>query len=587
MKRKPSIGKSLAELNPLLAKEWHPTKNSGLTPFDVTEGSNKKAWWKCDKGDDHEWEAPISGRSNRGRGCSICAGQKVVLSNCLATLNPNLAKEWHPTKNGNLTPLDVTVGTSKKVWWKCDKGEDHEWKSAISDRNMKGQGCSICSGRTVVLSNCLATLNSKLAKEWHPTKNGDLTPFDVTIGSNKKVWWKCDKGEDHEWQSIVKNRGRGLSASHCPVCAGQKVVLSNCLATLNPNLAKEWHPSKNGGLTPFDITIGSSKKVWWKCDKGNDHEWQTPTKNRNGGGNCPVCSGRAVVLSNCLATTHPHISKKWHPTKNGDLTPFDVTIGSNKKVWWKCDKGEDHEWVSDVYTMSSTICPVCTGKKVVLSNCLATLNPKLAKEWHPTKNGVLSPFDVTVSSNKKVWWKCDKGEDHEWCTHIYNRTKDRNCPYCTLTPQSKQELTITFELLTIFKDINPKGFKTKVNGKLWTIDIYIPQLHLGIEFDGSYWHKDKQALDKLKTEQLNEEGFDIIRVREEPLKKLSENDVISRLPYNGKKVTNDVLRRIMKMKKLDDRKLKLINNYLDKEGLQNEKGLDKYIDMILTQKGAT
>ena len=78
MKRKPSIGKSLAELNPLLAKEWHPTKNSGLTPFDVTEGSNKKAWWKCDKGDDHEWEAPISDRSNRGRGCSICAGQKVV-----------------------------------------------------------------------------------------------------------------------------------------------------------------------------------------------------------------------------------------------------------------------------------------------------------------------------------------------------------------------------------------------------------------------------------------------------------------------------------------------------------------------------
>jgi len=226
-------------------------------------------------------------------------------------------------------------------------------------------------------------------------------------------------------------------------------------------------------------------------------------------------------------------------------------------------------------------------RKPSIGKSLAELNPLLAKEWHPTKNSGLTPFDVTEGSNKKAWWKCDKGEDHEWCTHIYNRTKDRNCPYCTLTPQSKQELTITFELLTIFKDINPKGFKTKVNGKLWTIDIYIPQLHLGIEFDGSYWHKDKQALDKLKTEQLNEEGFDIIRVREEPLKKLSENDVISRLPYNGKKVTNDVLRRIMKMKKLDDRKLKLINNYLDKEGLQNEKGLDKYIDMILTQKGAT
>ena len=34
-------------------------------------------------------------------------------------------------------------------------------------------------------------------------------------------------------------------------------------------------------------------------------------------------------------TPYPHLVKEWHPTKNGDLTPKDVTYGSNKKVWWR------------------------------------------------------------------------------------------------------------------------------------------------------------------------------------------------------------------------------------------------------------
>ena len=35
---------------------------------------------------------------------------------------------------------------------------------------------------------------------------------------------------------------------------------------------------------------------------------------------------------------------------------------------------------------------------------------------------------------------------------------------------------------------------------------------------------------------------------------------------------------------LDGRKVRKIENYLAKKELQNEKALDKYIDMILTEK---
>ena len=291
-----------------------------------------------------------------------------------------------------------------------------------------------------------------------------------------------------------------------------------------------------------------------------------------------------VVLSTCLATLNPELAKQWHPTKNGILTPYEFTINSNKKVWWKCDKGDDHEWLSSIGNRSEgNNCSICSGHKVALSTCLATLNPELAKQWHPTKNGILTPYEFTINSNKKVWWKCDKGDDHEWQTTIYHRSST-NCPFCTLTPQSKQELTITFELTKLFKNIDPKGLKTKLNGKLRAIDIYIPKLNLCIEFDGAYWHKEQEEIDKIKSEMLFDKGFKVIRVREEPLPKTHDNDIISKKPYNGKQVTNDILSMIMSIFELDAKLVSKIKEYQSKDCLQNEKGLDRYIDKILTEK---
>ena len=92
---------------------------------------------------------------------------------CLETVSPTLAKEWHPAKNGSLTPLDVTPMSNKKVWWKCRQG--HEWDANVYNRSL-GTGCPYCSGQAVCADNCLETVNQTLAKEWHPAKNGSLTP---------------------------------------------------------------------------------------------------------------------------------------------------------------------------------------------------------------------------------------------------------------------------------------------------------------------------------------------------------------------------------------------------------------------------
>jgi len=579
--------KSLTETHPEVAKQWHPTKNGDLTSNNVTSGSGKKVWWKCDKGDDHEWfTSPNSRHIRDGKfiGCPYCSNRMSSSTNNLSILFPKIANELHPSKNGNIVASNLLPGSHKKMWWKCDKGDDHVWSARIVKRT-NGNGCPICSGRKVVKSNCLKTTHADVAKMWHPTKNGDLTTYDITSGSNKKVWWKCPKGDDHEWENspngIIKNTIK------CKVCSNKIVVRSNCLKTTHPEIAKEWHPNKNKKLNPSNVVAGNNSKVWWKCDKGDDHEWITSISNRCfGGTNCPFCYGIKVGEKNNLKEKFPKLAKQWHPTKNGNLTPQEVYGGGGKRYWWKCDKGDDHEWNIDISSRVSfdTGCPICIGQITVPSTSLKFVNPAVAKQWHPTKNGNKTPLSYSPNSNKIVWWKCDKGDDHEWKSTISNRNLGNGCPYCTLTPQSKQELTITFELMKLFKNIDPKGLKTKLEGRLRAIDIYIPKLNLCIEFDGSYWHKDKRDIDKIKSEMLFEEGFKLIRVREEPLKKIYDTDVISKQPYNGKQVTNDILSMILYIFELDAKLVSKIKTYQSKDGLQNEKGLDKYIDKILTEK---
>ncbi|MBE7053792.1 MAG: hypothetical protein E7391_05890 [Ruminococcaceae bacterium] len=205
--------KSILISNPKVAAEWNYEKNGNLKPEHVTSNSNKKVWWKCSKG--HEWQATIDNRNN-GNGCPYCSGRYAVKGeNDLQTVNPTLAIEWNYEKNNKLEPIDVTPNSSQKVWWKCDKG--HEWQATINHRN-NGSGCPYCASRRVLKGfNDLQTVNPTLSREWNYEKNKGLTPMDVMPNSNKKVWWKCDKG--HEWQAIIASRNGGRS---CPYCSGRK-----------------------------------------------------------------------------------------------------------------------------------------------------------------------------------------------------------------------------------------------------------------------------------------------------------------------------------------------------------------------------
>jgi uncharacterized protein YchJ len=272
---------------PELVAEWHPTRNAGLEPHELSHGSGRKVWWRCLRGPDHEWRASANNRTAGRTGCPFCAGRKVSVTNSLASIRPDLARQWHPSRNGELTPERTVVGSTRPAWWKCPVGRDHEWCASPHDRSRIEGACPFCLGQRACSTNSLAAAAPRIAAEWHPTKNDGLTPDDLVAGSARSVWWRCTRHAHHEWRASPSNRW--LRGSGCPFCAGRKASAEHCLEAVYPAIALEWHPTRNGALTPAAVTPHARREAWWLCECG--HEWRARvnarTRKRS---SCPVCA---------------------------------------------------------------------------------------------------------------------------------------------------------------------------------------------------------------------------------------------------------------------------------------------------------
>ncbi|WP_419520435.1 zinc-ribbon domain-containing protein [Hominenteromicrobium sp.] len=339
-----------------LLAQWDIERNLPLTPDDVTFGSHKRVWWTCPSG--HSWQAMVYTRSE-GAGCPYCTGRKALPEqNCLAKQFPMLAVEWDSEKNAPLTPKDITPGSHKLIWWRCQNG--HSYRSAVKTR-VQGSGCPYCAGKNVLPEETsLATEYPSIAKEWDAAKNVPLLPTQVISGTRRKVWWRCPKG--HSWRAAVYSRT--TLGTGCPVCTGRQALAGeNDLATLYPDIAAQWDEEKNGVLHPNNVTAGSNRRVWWKCEKGHSYRAMIAQRVQRGDG-CPYCANRKVLPGfNDLATAAPLVAKQWHESLNGALTPEMVTAGSPKKAWWQCSYG--HAWKANIYSRAGVQqcgCPVCARK---------------------------------------------------------------------------------------------------------------------------------------------------------------------------------------------------------------------------------
>ena len=454
---------SLAVQYPDLAQEW--SERNSDTPDVISPGLGAKRWWKCPKCG-KEYQAAVSNRTRHGSACPYCAHLRADAETCLAAAFPMIASEWDYEKNAPLRPTDVFPGSDKRVWWRC--GHGHSWQALIYMRTGRnGTKCPFCQGRAVEPETSLAGKTPALAQYWHPSKN-EISPSEVAPRSNRIFWWKCPKG--HEWKDMPNTLQKYPPERVCPYCDHRRTSEEYCLAAQNRSLAAFWHPSKNT-CTEQEIAPYSSKKAWWRCEKG--HEWKERVNQMQIFGAekaCPFCNNRKVWAGNSLACLAPHLAAEWHSSKNLPAVPENVLAWSGKKVWWRCACG--HEWQAAVAKryQRGDGCPYCSGHRASPENCLAALYPEIALEWDYGRNTPLTPYDVTANSKKRVWWKCPNG--HNWQRTVSGHIRSKGCPIChhkQIRHQSfsKEHPELVGEWDTSKNAEAPDQFAAHSNQKVW------------------------------------------------------------------------------------------------------------------------
>lgn len=334
-----------------IAAFWDYDKNCGWAPSDFSAGSHVVAWWKCSAAPDHLWSQTIN-LCCRMQGCPFCRGYKLSKETSLAKVNPKIAKGWHPTFNV-CTPKDIAYNSNYVAWWLC-RTCGFEFQMEVSLRQIRQHGCSRCAwGEPIDL-----TLYPEVLRLFDRARNKGIDPSDFS--TNRFIWWKCDKAADHLWQERFEKRTAGKT---CPFCAGYRASSTNNLNKI-PEIAAQFHPTKNGAMNPEGYTVNSTSIVWWQCPVAPDHVWRQRIRIRTiGGYGCPFCSNKKLSKSNCLKTLFPKVARDWHPVKNKKLTPSDVLAGSAKEVWWQCCKCK-YEWKRAIYlrTNKHSPCPACRQK---------------------------------------------------------------------------------------------------------------------------------------------------------------------------------------------------------------------------------
>lgn len=450
-------------------------------------------------------------------------------------------------------------------------------------------------------SETAAALTSlpNLSTEWHPTRNGNRTPADFRVNSREKVWWVCDTC-GHEWAAQVYSRAK--RGSGCPACwhvrKGELRATpkpGQSFGDLHPDIAKEWHPARNGDVVPTSVRPASNKKVWWRCEMG--HEWFVAPAHRLRGERCPECSKNLSAIKRStpepgqsLADLYPHFAAEWHPTKNAPTQPAEVNPGSKLRRWWQCLECGS-AWLTDPdhRTRRGDGCPKCSMKRMGLNKSipkpgesLAEKNPELAAEWHPTLNDSVTPLDVRPRGRAYAWWLCRAG--HEWRAKIAPRAVGIGCPLCSIIGVSEREVRLAYELEAAGVPVVHEHPRIKVGGRRPVkADIVAPGINLIVEYDGSYYHADSDAKDRRQTKALSDAGWTVLRVREEPLPSLGGHEVSVGSTESIKSVATKVLRKLDRM----NYPVNKLAEYLDDPELRAERAANIALNKLRTRSLAT
>ena len=239
--------------------------------------------------------------------------------------NPELANEWHPTKN-KLTPYDYAPGSGRKVWWICSRG--HEWKASVGSRS-RGTGCPKCNIQTSKLEIRIFTELSLIFEDvrWQPKI--DDQEIDVYIPGLKigveldgYPWHEGNEERDLRKEDLLKKQGIDI-------------------IRVRDNRLEKIHSSDilyKDGQRHYPIIKQILKRIL-EIRGFSDSKLEVITQYISGNQLRNRKEFRRIVSllpgpihGKSLEALHPDVSIQWHPTKNHPLQPSMFTPGSDVKV---------------------------------------------------------------------------------------------------------------------------------------------------------------------------------------------------------------------------------------------------------------
>ena len=332
---------------------------------------------------------------------------------------PSLLSEWDIDANAGKTADDYSHASNDKVYWKCSKC-GHRWQARIGNRTLLNRGCPVCGKKrakdkmlcTKARGNNLAEKHPELEKEWIIEKNGGKTADQFACGSDQYAWWKCSRC-GFEWYAQIKKRA--LRHYGCPQCAKDSTSFPEQAIFYYVSKVFPEAVSRETGLGfELDVLLPEKRVAieydgirWHKGAKSLEKDNRKDKK----------CREYGLMLYRIRDIQLPHTeSATIIDCVDGD----DISLQKAIEQLFLC-LGTSLNTSIDIKRDTQEI--LSGYKKQLYNNSLAVKFPDLAKEWHPTLNGGLSPESVEWGSGRPVWWKCSKC-GYEWRATPNHRTRN-------------------------------------------------------------------------------------------------------------------------------------------------------------------
>jgi hypothetical protein len=495
---------------------WDYEKNGDVKPEDVSKGTHKKFWFKCDNCP-HSFIISLS-NLNQGQWCPYCVipSKKRCDGDCLFCFNKSFSSFegltpsgkrkvdcWDYEKNGDVKPDDVAIKSNKKIWFKCDVCP-HSFHSLLNNVS-SGLWCPFCSSKTLCQRECdfcfqksfasfdeVTPVGNKKIDCWEIERNGEILPINVFKSSGKIYSFKCDQCY-HVFDSPLRDI---ITGNWCSYCSSHKLCDNDCNFCYNKSFASfegltpsgkrkvdYWDYDKNGSLLPINVFKTTRSKIHFICDKcfhSFDAMLSCITKN---GSWCPYCSNTKRCSENCqtcfdksfasfdgLTPEGEHKVDCWDIDKNKGILPRMVAKQCNKKFWFRCKTCKHSFEHCLTKILRGDWCPYCSNHNLCNDECDFCFQKSFASYveltpmgnlkvdcWDNEMNGGELARNVAIQSGRKVWFRCDK------CIHLFNLIignviKGQWCPFCSNRKICKDDCDVCFQKsFASFEGLTPLG----------------------------------------------------------------------------------------------------------------------------------